>query len=184
MRTGPNYIHDQKLVLWLPMRTGARYTHSCFKRAGYELSTEVPTHPIRSKREFPDYRAVLTVRNPYRRVLSIWAWRNIVSKDYISWDDWMDNSYHPRYSRFCISKELGRNVTDVDYLVRLEENQKDIAAIPGFPSDFDWPPNTYQSEELEGLDLNSTFCPRHEKKIWRYYKKDFNNFGYERYCYT
>ncbi len=184
--TGPNYIHSEKLVLWLPMRTGARYTHSIFRKAGYKISTEVPTHPIGygCHGAYSDYKAVLTVRNPYMRVLSIWAWRNLISKERVSWDDWMDNHYHPQFSRFCISKELGSYLEKVDYLVKLEENRDNISVIPSFPSDFDWPENYYRSKELDGLDLKSTFCRKHEKKIWRYYKKDFKNFGYERYSYT
>ena len=177
MRNTRNYIHSEKLILWLPMRTGARYTHGAFCQAGFDLSTGVPTHQVGCDGTHKDYDVVLTVRNPYRRVLSMWAWQNIINKEKLEWDEWMDKRFHPNFSRFVISKELGRDLERVTHLVKLESIYKDIQAIPCFPENFDWAPNYFKSADLEDLDVNNVIYPWQEKLIWKYFKKDFKNFG-------
>lgn len=79
-----NVNHEHKVIWWAPERCGTKATAHIFKELGFEfyfnlenyenrILGKYQTHSIEIPKELSDYKIILSTRNPYDRIFSLFV---------------------------------------------------------------------------------------------------------------
>lgn len=179
-----NVLHDYRLVFLLPPRTGARYIFQTLMPLG--MVSEGPRENVVSHSPWiPEgcegYKTVLSVRNPYTRVVSCWA----------GWLPQVDprlRRYRGDLNEFVIG--MGRKLRQAmvpiadayglgtDYLIRQESLEADVKRLVPEHESNPHAREKYRSTPY-GHDLMKMFSDRSRDMVAQLYQEDFEAFGYE-----
>jgi|TARA_R110000824_G_scaffold82768_10_gene207482 hypothetical protein len=189
-----NIIRGAKIIYWGVPRTGSRYVFQRLLEA-YESDAagvdsehqyrRTHVHAIDWDPEFADYGVVCSVRNPYWRALSGWKWLNgarssLGKSGCNSFDDYVRRVMP--HAILPVTVELGQLIEKVDYVIHLEDCERDLKKIPYFPADLEFPPNTYASSYR--LTPKEYYADKKiAGRVWECYREDFETFGYARDSY-
>lgn len=158
---------------------GIRYTPQHY------TASMLKNHP-HTKDYFDNYLKFAFVRNPYERILSHFIWKNEYYPENLpdatpeSFSRWLDklkiNIDHliPQYDFI-----YENNKCIVDFVGRFENLQKDFNIILNKLNiiNVEKLSKTNQSKIIHNKD--AYLSPKNREKIYHYYKKDFDIFGYE-----
>jgi hypothetical protein len=138
---------------------------------------DMPEHA----QELTGYLKLLTVRNPYTRLLSIWQWQMFLEASIhgmarCSFPDWFEQQPRGFMSiRSTITNELLEQVTNI---IHLEHWAEDVQALPFTPDLVDKPRNRHASNYSK-RDRIAYYTPGLLRRVADEYEADFVIGGYD-----
>jgi hypothetical protein len=170
--------HKHRFVYFAPRRTGSStITHllqTKFDAKIFSFGTDYCRHEMLLPKEWSDYYAFVSVRNPYVRFASLFRFYYLEEGKSI--DDILDIS-HLEYRVRPVADWLWGNTPEdcapirIDQVIRLENIREDFHSLP-FVKQSVWLP-VWNSKGGSGLYGRSL-----QNRVRKYYAKDFIYFGY------
>jgi hypothetical protein len=181
-----NLCKKPRFALWSAPRCGTRYLFDVFHRQLGMMNTgmrpnqmQVPTHEFNLPDQ--DTPVVLAVRNPYLRMLSVWAWAKAIKQIHV------DTPFPAFASRLGASlappvsaRVAGREYA-IHHKIRLEHLKEDIAALPFMAGiSLRYPRNVFRSHyHNENVPWQNRYTPRLMDFVREHYEHDFKLGGYD-----
>lgn len=184
-----NISHEQKFIFTPPPSTGTR-TLSSFFRKNYNMQMwdgpvffkprvdkwgnviRASHHFYIPKGQYGDYLIIVSVRNPYSRITSLWKklLHEIPNYCKVPFPDkvlWMPTRSMLNYL----------NLEITDYIIHLETINKDVEALPFTPNKIDLP-NNFKTPSKESW-LNFYYDnPHAQDQVYEALEEEFKQLGY------
>lgn len=178
---GLNLCPERQIIFWLPHRCGARYVFEVLQRAIGLRGGEGGGLTHAFKPPPPGHRVALLVRNPYARLLSVWAWLQEIRQldPHVSFREFVFSRGNRAMQPISLQVAGAVQTPEFqpDILLRLEHLGHDlVAAFPGV--EFVLPPNRYQSRILAGRPWPKWYDEEMAAAVRQAYHRDFELGGY------
>jgi len=218
-----NISHKHKVIWWAPAKCGTKIIKTLLHGYDFfaqingnefrELETTYQSHIIAQPKEYDDYKIILSIRNPYDRIFSIFLnfqlqtftphknLKNELKKEFNIWLNKIMlnekliverkfllgvNTETETY--FCENLFKGRMP---DFLIRMENIQEDLEKLDFIKNDLSWDSKKVE-EELKTNKIkiereykfNSMYDIETAKKVYTFYKTHFYFCDYNPFSFT
>jgi len=187
-------ISDKYQFVYIDVpKTGSTTFDQFFSQKKFAGKTVPPENPNHKKhcRKIPthagNYTKVISVRNPYRRLQSLYYYhlhRLACKATKVSVDDFLhkiikekDEYQNSEFTMYLSMSEYLKpfEITTSDYVIKLENAKSDIARLPfvNGPVELPW-------RNASDVDASFELLPETIQKINHWAKDDFSQFGYSK----
>ena len=172
-----NLINKEISFIHIP-KTGGKSLIELFKKnnLSYRYSLHKPLNELWYN-GYKDCFNITIVRHPYNRILSFYNFFEFIRNQTLNFDDYINNIdsvshlIKPCYDFCTVNNEL-----KVDLILKLENLNNDLEIMKKeLNLSLDEIPHINKSD----LNFVDEFNFKHKNKIYKTFKKDFENFSYE-----
>jgi len=194
-----NYIDKYKLIWYAPMRNCTRALSSVFKELGMICSSSgnfdhsLPDSRVNNDITKTDYKIVLSVRNPYARLVSLWNLNRLHTDTDYPFEDFVDGAIIKKTLSYQAYYHTGFINNYPDYIIHCERMKDEIMLLPGVLENIellkkriiDTIENNRYSDERKNLDKSNDYWKIYYNKdlaniIFTNLKEQFEMFGYDK----
>jgi len=193
-----NYIDKYKLIWYAPMRNCTRALSSVFKEFGMICNSgnfdhSLPNTKVNEDITKRDYKIILSVRNPYARLVSLWNLNKIHTNKYYPFEEFVDGAIIRKTLnyQFYYHTDFINNLPD--YIIHCEKMKDEIMLVPGILENLellkeriiDNIENNRYADERTSLDKSNDYWKIYYNKdlaniIFTDLKEQFEMFGYDK----
>ena len=184
--TSGNFSEKYNCIWLAPPRTGTRGLTRIFHFLGFQnvgnpnkkFDSMNYTHGYPTLNEFIGHDVIISVRNPYGRLYSLYEnYFKTSATNYKTFEKFIDDLDEaqlnmPTFKIFTFP---------VNFVVRLENQYEDLIKIPFVRENFtDKQLKLMTTHEKEIHDWTKEYSPKMKEKVYYFFKYQFDAFGYKK----
>jgi hypothetical protein len=222
-----NISHEHKIIWWAPERCGTKATAHIFGKLGFEYFTDetetekhmtddgiyYQSHSLKYPEKYSDYKIICSIRNPYDRMLSIFANFSNVGTTFVYTKDKSQklvNTFETfiremlLYNEVTSEEDLGKKPIQKSYLskynfesrvpdffIKMESLEEDLGKLDFVRESNIWKSgyirdylNRNPHINVRPYKFNNVYTLESAKRVYEYHKKQFIICDYDPFSFT